>query len=104
MMKDMGRMLKQLQDAQSRMVKAQEELAARTVEGSAGGGMVKAEVNGRNELVSLKIDPAVVDPQDVEMLEDLIRAAINDAQVRVQELVRTEMAKVTGGLSIPGLT
>ncbi len=103
MMKDMGRMLKQLQDAQSRMAKAQEELAARTVEGSAGGGMVKVEVNGRNEIVSLKIDPTVVDPQDVEMLEDLIRAAIHDAQSRVEELIRTEMAKVTGGLSIPGL-
>lgn len=102
-MKDMGRMLKQLQDAQTRMVKAQEELASKTVEGSSGGGMVKAEVNGRNELVSLKLDPAVVDPQDVEMLEDLIHAAISDAQSRAQELVRTEMAKVTGGLSIPGL-
>ncbi len=103
MMKDMGRMLKQLQEAQSKMMKTQEELAARTIDGSAGGGMVKASVNGRNEIVALKIDPTVVDPADVEMLEDLITAAITDAQSRAQELVRAELAKATGGLSIPGL-
>ena len=102
-MKDMGRMLKQLQEAQSKMMKTQEELAARTIEGSSGGGMVKASVNGRNELVAIKIDPTVVDPSDVEMLEDLITAAITDAQARAQEVVRAEMAKATGGLSIPGL-
>jgi nucleoid-associated protein EbfC len=103
-MKDMGRMLKQLQEAQSKMMKTQEELAARMIEGSSGGGMVKATVNGRNELVAIKIDPTVVDPGDVEMLEDLITAAITDAQTRAQEVVRAELAKATGGLSIPGLT
>jgi DNA-binding YbaB/EbfC family protein len=103
MMKDMGKMLKQLQEAQSKMMKTQEELAARTVEGSSGGGMVKVTVNGRNELVALKIDPTVVDPGDVEMLEDLVTAAVNDAQTRAQEMIRTELAKATGGLSIPGL-
>jgi len=103
MMKDMGRMLKQLQEAQSKMMKTQEELAARTIEGSSGGGMVKVAVNGRNELISIKIDPAVVDPNDVEMLEDLIAAAVIDAQSRAQEVVRAELAKATGGLSIPGL-
>jgi DNA-binding YbaB/EbfC family protein len=103
MLKDMGRMLKQLQEAQSKMAKAQEELAARTVEGSAGGGMVTVVVNGRGEFVSIKIDPSVVDADDVEMLEDLVAAAVTDAQSRAQELMRDEMTKLTGGLSIPGL-
>ncbi len=102
-MKGMDKMLKQLQEAQSKMIKAQEELAAKMVEGSAGGGMVTAVVNGRNEVQSIKIDPTVVDPEDVEMLEDLVTAAINDAQTRAHEMMREEMGKLTGGLSLPGL-
>lgn len=102
-MKDMSKMLKQLQQAQSQMMKAQEELAAKSVEGSSGGGMVKVTANGRHEILSVKIDKTVVDPDDVEMLEDLVVAAVNDAQTRAEELIRTEMGKVTGGFSLPGL-
>jgi nucleoid-associated protein EbfC len=99
----MKKLLKQMQDAQAKMMKVQEELAGREVEGSAGGGMVKVKANGRHEVIAVKIDPTVVDPGDVEMLEDLIAAAVNDAQSRADELIQTEMSKVTGGLSIPGM-
>lgn len=102
-MKDMSKMLKQLQQAQSQMMKAQEELAGKSVEGSAGGGMVKVTANGRHEILAIKIDPTVVDPDDVEMLEDLVTAAVNDAQSRAEEVIRTEMGKLTGGLSLPGM-
>ncbi len=96
-------MLKQIQEAQGRMLKLQEELAARTVEASAGGGMVKVVANGRHEIVSIHIDPQVIDPHDPEMLEDLILAAVNDARARVETLVRDEMSRLTGGLSMPGM-
>jgi nucleoid-associated protein EbfC len=97
-MKDLGRMLKQIQEAQGRMVKLQEELAGRTVEASAGGGMVKVVANGRHEIVSIHIDPQVIDPKDAEMLEDLVVAAVNDARTRVETMVREEMSRLTGGL------
>ena len=99
----MKKMLKQMQEAQAKMMKVQEELANREVEGSAGGGMVKVKANGRHEVIAVKIDPTVVDPEDIEMLEDLIAAAVNDAQSRADELIQSEMSKVTGGLSIPGM-
>lgn len=99
----MKKLLKQMQDAQAKMMKMQEELAGREVEGSAGGGMIKVKANGRHEVIAVKIDPTVVDPDDIEMLEDLIAAAVNDAQARADELIQTEMSKVTGGLSIPGM-
>ncbi|MBD3235507.1 MAG: YbaB/EbfC family nucleoid-associated protein [Candidatus Eisenbacteria bacterium] len=102
-MKGLNQMLKQLQEAQSRMQQVQEELAGKEVEASAGGGMVRVRMNGRHELVSLKIDPQVVDPEDVEMLEDLVIAALGEARGRVEEMVREEMGRVAGGLTLPGM-
>jgi len=95
--------MKQVQKIQKRVAELQEELAERTISASAGGGMVTAVVNGRQELVSLKIEPEVLNPEDKEMLEDLIVAAVNEALRRSQEMVQEEIAKITGGLKIPGL-
>lgn len=95
--------MKQAQQLQKRMLEIQEELANRTVEATVGGGMVTAVVNGQQELVSIKISPDVVDPDDVEILEDLIVAAANEARNEAQELMNQEMGKLTGGLKIPGL-
>ena len=103
-MKGMGNMMKQAQQLQSKMMKLQEELADRTVETSSGGGMVKVVSNGKQQIVSLEIEREVVDPEDVEMLQDLIIAAINDALTKSQDMVSSEMSKLTGGLNIPGLT
>jgi len=102
-MKGMGNMMKQAQQLQSKMVKLQEELADRTVESSSGGGMVKVTANGRQQVLSIQIEKEVVDPDDVEMLQDLLLAAINDALAKAQEMVSSEMGKLTGGLNIPGL-
>ena len=102
-MKGMGNMMKQAQQLQSKMLKLQEELADRTVESSSGGGMVKVTANGRQQVLSIQIEKEVVDPDDVEMLQDLILAAINDALAKAQEMVSSEMGKLTGGLNIPGL-
>lgn len=102
-MKGMGNMLKQAQKIQSKMMKLQEELADRTVEGSAGGGMVKAVVNGKQQLMSIDIEKEVIDPEDADMLEDLIVAAVNDALTKSQEMMSEEMSKITGGMNIPGL-
>lgn len=101
--KGIGNMLRQAQQIQQRMAKLQEELAGRTVESSVGGGMVKVVANGRQEVVSITIDPEVVAPDDVEMLQDLILSAVNDALKKSQEMASAEMAKLTGGLKIPGL-
>jgi len=98
------RMMKQVQDMQANMAKAQEEIAATVVEGSAGGGMVTARLNGRQELEGITLSPDVVDPDDIEMLQDLIAAAVNDAQRKLQEITQQKMGSVTGGLNIPGLT
>lgn len=103
-MKGMGNMLKQAQKLQSKMLKLQEELAEKTLETTAGGGMVKVVANGKQQLVSLQIEKEVVDPEDVEMLQDLILAAVNDALTKSQEMVSEEMGKLTGGMNIPGLT
>ena len=103
-MKDLSKMLKQLQQAQSKMMEVQEELAAKSVEGSAGGGMIKVVINGRHEVLSVKIDPTVVDPGDVEMLEDLVTAAVNYAHSRVDAMIRSDMGRVTGGFPMPGMT
>jgi DNA-binding YbaB/EbfC family protein len=103
-MKGMGNMMKQAQKLQSKMLRLQEELAEKTVEASAGGGMVKVVVNGKQQIVSVQIEKEVVDPDDVEMLQDLVLAAVNDALARSQEMVSAEMNKLTGGLNIPGLT
>jgi len=103
-MKGMGNMMKQAQQLQSKMMKLQEELAEKTVESSSGGGMVKVTANGRQQVLSIQIEKEVVDPDDVEMLQDLVLAAINDALAKAQEMVSSEMGKLTGGLNIPGLT
>jgi len=102
-MKGMGNMMKQAQKLQAKMMKMQEELGDKTTEATAGGGMVKAVANGKQQIVSIKIEKEVVDPEDIEMLQDLIMAAINDALAKSQEMVSQEMGKLTGGLNIPGL-
>jgi hypothetical protein len=102
-MKGMGDMMKQAQKLQARMLKIQEELAEKTVESAAGGGMIKVVANGRQQLVSIRIEKEVVNPEDVEMLQDLILAAVNDALTKSQEMVAAEMGKLTGGLKLPGL-
>ncbi len=95
--------LQQVKVLQEKIARIQADLAARTVEASAGGGMVVATVNGRQEVVSIQVDPQVVDPADVEMLQDLIVAAINDGLRKAQEMAAEEMGKLAGGLNIPGL-
>ena len=102
-MKGMGKMMKQAQQLQNQMTRLQDELADRTVEASAGGGMVKVVANGKQQVMSIEIDKEVVDPEDVEMLQDLVLAAVNDALNRSQEMVSSEMGKLTGGMNIPGL-
>ena len=102
-MKGMANMMKQAQKLQAQMLKLQEEMAEKTVETTSGGGMVKVVANGRQKVVSIQIEKEVVDPEDVEMLQDLILAAINDALAKSQEMVTEEMSKLTGGMNIPGL-
>jgi DNA-binding YbaB/EbfC family protein len=99
----MGNLLKQAQEMQSRMAKIQEELANKTVEGSSGGGMVQVTVNGQFNLTAVKIEAAVVNTDEKDMLEDLILAAVNDGMRKAREMASAEMAKLTGGLKIPGL-
>ena len=95
--------LQQVKALQEKMAKMQEDLAFKKIEASAGGGMVTVVVNGRQEVLSIKIDPQVVDPQDIDMLQDLIVAAVNDGLRRAQEMAAAEMGKLAGGLNIPGL-
>ncbi len=102
-MKNLGGLMKQAQALQKKMADLQAELGERTVTAQAGGGMVEAVVNGRQELLSLKIDPEVATPDDVDMLQDLVMAAINEALNRSREMVAQEMGKLTGGMSIPGM-
>ncbi len=99
----MGNLLKQAQEMQARISKIQEELGQKTVEGSAGGGMVQVTVNGQFNLTGVKIEPAVVNGEEKEMLEDLILAAVNDGMRKARDMVSSEMSKITGGLKIPGL-
>ena len=99
----MGNLLKQAQEMQARMAKIQEELGQKTVEGSAGGGMVQVTVNGQFNLVAVKIEPSVINSSEKEMLEDLVLAAVNDGMRKARELASSEMSKLTGGLKIPGL-
>ncbi|MCU0539176.1 MAG: YbaB/EbfC family nucleoid-associated protein [Desulfobacterales bacterium] len=103
-MKHMGNMMKQAQQLQARMLKMQEELAGRTVEATAGGGMIRVAANGRQQITSVRIEKEVVNPEDTEMLQDLILAAVNEALAKSQEMVSSEMGKLTGGLKIPGLS
>src|ERR1051325_3988851 len=99
----MGNLLKQAQEMQARMAKIQEELANKTVEGSAGGGMVQATVNGQFNVTAIKIEPSVINIEEKEMLEDLVLAAVNDAVRKAREMASSEMSKLTGGLKIPGM-
>lgn len=100
-MRNLANLMKQAQKLQSKMQALQEELGGRLVTAQAGGGMVEATANGRQELVALRIDPEVVTPEDVEMLQDLILAAVNEALNRAREMMAQEMSKLTGGLPLP---
>ncbi len=102
-MKNMNAMMKQAQNLQKKMMKTQAELAKKTVEASSGGGMVKVIANGGQKIESIVLEKEVVDPEDIEMLEDLVLAAVNDALKKSQEMVSSEMGKLTGGLNIPGM-
>lgn len=95
--------MKMIQQMQNRMMKIQQELEETVVEGTSGGGVVKAEVNGQREMKSIKIDPSAVDPEDVEMLEDLVLAAVQDAMEKAAKLSEEKMSALTGGMKIPGL-
>ena len=100
---NMGQLMKQAQQLQTKMAKMQEELGEKTVEATAGGGMITAVANGRQELVSIHIDQEVIDPDDPEMLQDLVMAAVNDALSRAKDMMNEEMGKLTKGMNIPGL-
>jgi hypothetical protein len=100
---NMAKMMKQVQKMQAGMMKLQEELGNRTVESSAGGGVVRVVANGKQEIVAVEIKPEAVDPEDVEMLQDLVLTAVNEALDQSREMVSKEMGKLTGGMNIPGL-
>ena len=99
----MGGLMQQAQEMQAKLAKIQEELANKTVDAAAGGGMVRVTVNGQFMLASIKVDRSVIDPDEVEMLEDLMRAAVNEGLRRAREMASEEMTKLTGGVKIPGL-
>jgi DNA-binding YbaB/EbfC family protein len=100
-MKNLGNLMKQAQQMQAKMAEMQERLGQTEVEGAAGGGLVRATVTGKGEVKRLKIEPSLVDPKEVEVLEDLIVAAINDARAKADAAAAEEMKKMTGGLSLP---
>ena len=102
-MPNMGNLLKKAQQLQEKMAALQEELSEKTVETSAGGGMVTVIATGKQEIASIKIDPEVVNQEDIEMLEDLVLAAVNDALFQAKQMASDEMTKLTGGVNIPGL-
>ena len=105
MSKNLGNLMRQAQKMQEKMAEVQKELALKTCEASAGGGMVTAVVNGAQELAAIKIDPSVIDPKDPEMLQDLVLAAVNEGLRRSKQMASDEMGKLTAGLglNIPGL-
>ncbi|MBC8590351.1 YbaB/EbfC family nucleoid-associated protein [Wansuia hejianensis] len=100
---NMGNMMKQMQKMQKQMEDMQKSLEEKEVEASAGGGAITAKVNGKRELLSINIDESVVDPEDVDMLQDLVIAAVNEAMRKAEDMMSSEMQKITGGLNIPGL-
>lgn len=100
----MGNLFKQAQEMQARIAKIQEGLAQKTVEGSSGGGMVQVTVNGQLAMTAVKIDATVINPEEKEMLEDLVLAAVNDGMRKARDMISNEMSKVTGGIKIPGLS
>jgi len=102
-MNNMNQMMKQVKKMQEQMLKAQEELGTKTFEGTAGGGVVAVTVNGHKKVLGVAIKPEAVDPDDVEMLQDLILTAVNDAMAKAEEVANKDMGKFTGGLKIPGL-
>jgi DNA-binding YbaB/EbfC family protein len=102
-MNNMNQMMKQVKKMQEQMMKAQEELGSKTIEGSAGGGVVTVQVNGHKKVLSIAIKPEAVDPEDIEMLQDLVLTAVNDAIAKADELANSDMSKYTGGMKIPGL-
>jgi DNA-binding YbaB/EbfC family protein len=101
--RNMNQMMKQVKKMQAQMAKAQEELARKEVEGTAGGGVVKVRMNGHKQVLGVEIAPEAVDPEDVEMLQDLITAAFNEAMKQVDDMVAKDLGKLTGGLNLPGL-
>ena len=103
MAKGLGNIMKQAQQMQAKIARIQQELETREVEASAGGGMVTARANGKQQILELTIEKDVVDPEDVEMLQDLVLAAVNEAIKKSQDMVQSEMGKVTGGMNLPGL-
>ena len=103
MSKGLGNIMKQAQQMQQKMARMQQELESKEVEATAGGGMVTAVVNGKQKLLSLKIEKNVVDPEDVEMLQDLVIAAVNEAVKKSQDMMQEEMGKITGGFNLPGM-
>jgi nucleoid-associated protein EbfC len=100
---NMNQMMKQVKKMQEQMLKAQEELETKTVEGSAGGGVVNVKMSGHKKLLEVNIKPEAVDPEDIEMLQDLILTAVNDALAKAEELANKDMGRFTGGMNIPGL-
>ena len=102
-MGNMGNMMKQIQKMQKQMEEMQKQLEETEVEASVGGGAVVAKANGKKEIISIKIDESVVDPEDIEMLEDLVLAAVNEALRNAEEMMTKEMSKLAGGMHIPGL-
>jgi hypothetical protein len=103
-MANLGDLMKQAQQLQTKLARIQEEAGSKSVEASAGGNMVTVVINGRLELMSLRIDPSVVEGGDIEMLQDLVIAAVNEGIRKAQKMMAEEMGKVAGGLKIPGLT
>jgi len=101
--KGLGNIMKQAQQMQQKIARMQQELERREVEATAGGGMVTAVVSGKMQLLDLRIEKDVVDPEDVEMLQDLVTAAVNEALKKSQEMMQEEMGKVTGGMNLPGM-
>ena len=100
---DIQKLMEQAKGFQEKMAGIQDELAHKQVSSTVGGGMVSVTVNGRNEIIDLKIEPEVINPDDPQMLQDLVKAAVNDAMKKAAEMGKAEMAKLTGGLNIPGL-
>ena len=100
---NMANMMKKVQKLQADMAKLQEELKTRTLEATAGGGAVKVQINGEKQITAIKIDPSAVDPDDIEMLEDMIMASVNEAIKKVDDMMAQEMGKLTGGMKLPGM-
>ncbi|WP_018759371.1 YbaB/EbfC family nucleoid-associated protein [Paenibacillus terrigena] len=102
-MNNMNNMMKQVKKMQEQMLKAQEELGGKMIQGTSGGGAVTVEVNGHKKILSIAIKPEVVDPEDIEMLQDLVMTAVNDALTKAEDMANDDMGKFTGGMKIPGL-